>query len=421
MQFGRLGAGMARLGNSTTIPGFVLPGAAVDMNFSAGLYFGGSLSSLVSCTRAQTVPSYATDASGNLISFSANTPRITSAGLLVEQGSTNLSPDSNLLSSWTPGTTGTTVAQNAVDPTGAANSAWTVTQTAASAANAYVQQNLTIANDGTSYCISEYVAKTASPLFIKLVLSFTGGTGLFPGIVVNTLTGAISNSFGGGAGTVTSAGNFWRIQIVIANNSSGNTTLAKQFWPSTDSSGNSLNGGFSVVAFWNTEPLAFPTSYIPTTTVSVARNADNVQAIGALLAALNGVNMSVILATNQMQNQANFGRLISWTSDGNNSIALDSATNTDVLARFSSSNLTVNLGTGSTKTALKLGIGVSAGGRSVVANNGTVATNATTLTTSSTVYLGSADGASLFGDGVIPRLTAFTSRLPDASLKAMTQ
>src|SRR5665213_1828433 len=71
------------------IPAWALPGASVDLNFAADLYYGGSPSSSLSVTRAQTVSSYATTVAGLLVPFAANTPRITDQGLLVEEARTN--------------------------------------------------------------------------------------------------------------------------------------------------------------------------------------------------------------------------------------------------------------------------------------------------------------------------------------------
>lgn len=66
-------------------------GASVDLNFATGSYFGvaGAPSSFLTTTRAAPATSYASDVSGNWLSFAANTPRVTNKGLLIEEQRTN--------------------------------------------------------------------------------------------------------------------------------------------------------------------------------------------------------------------------------------------------------------------------------------------------------------------------------------------
>lgn len=75
------------------IPGWVLPGASVDLNFATGQYFGGTLASLMSTSRASNktdlLPSSASGAAFN--TFGNNIPAITPGlGLLIEEARTNL-------------------------------------------------------------------------------------------------------------------------------------------------------------------------------------------------------------------------------------------------------------------------------------------------------------------------------------------
>lgn len=73
---------------SVVIPGYpvIFSGAAIDMNFKAGLYYGRQPSGLTTSRASQ---AYANDALGNWTSFAANVARITNNGLLVEEARTN--------------------------------------------------------------------------------------------------------------------------------------------------------------------------------------------------------------------------------------------------------------------------------------------------------------------------------------------
>jgi hypothetical protein len=72
--------------------GGVLPfNPTVDLNFASNAYYGvsGAPTSFLTTVRAAPA-AYASDVLGNWISFGANIPRITNAGLLVEESRTNL-------------------------------------------------------------------------------------------------------------------------------------------------------------------------------------------------------------------------------------------------------------------------------------------------------------------------------------------
>lgn len=66
---------------------WVLPGATLDLNFKAGLYFGTSLASLVTSRASNAL---AVDAQGNWHTFGSNVPAITNLGLWVWEARTNL-------------------------------------------------------------------------------------------------------------------------------------------------------------------------------------------------------------------------------------------------------------------------------------------------------------------------------------------
>ncbi len=81
--------GLGRVGHlgSSGGLGWVLPGAAIDMNFKDGLYYGNASSQLVTSRRSI---AYADDQSGHWHQFASNVARITNKGLLSEESRTNV-------------------------------------------------------------------------------------------------------------------------------------------------------------------------------------------------------------------------------------------------------------------------------------------------------------------------------------------
>ncbi len=111
-------------------PDWVLPGAAIDMWFAKGRYFGAAPDNL---SVARESPGYADDGKGSWMHFANNAARITTKGLLVEDGCTNMVLWCRDLTNavWTG--TGITAAKNQVGFDGTPNAATSITATAANA------------------------------------------------------------------------------------------------------------------------------------------------------------------------------------------------------------------------------------------------------------------------------------------------
>src|SRR5580692_12898487 len=99
---------------------FPFSAAGIDADFANSRFFGGTLANLFTFTNS--TGGYASDNSGKLINFAANTPRITNQGWLIEAGATNLSTQSNFISSWS-NSASTKVANAATSPDGTTNAA----------------------------------------------------------------------------------------------------------------------------------------------------------------------------------------------------------------------------------------------------------------------------------------------------------
>jgi hypothetical protein len=160
------------------------------------------------------------------------------------------------------------------------------------------------------------------------------------------------------------------------------------------------------------------TSYIPTTSAAVTRNADNVQLTGAALTAAASAAVSFFIETDSVKNIVGNQRVLGLNGSSGPGIFI-SADNT--VGTYSNAFvLTSTIGSAGTYSG---GIVRSAScgdgsGRSVVANGGTVATDANVLSTApiTAVYLGSDSATNI--DGWIRSLAIYTSRLSDADLQA---
>jgi hypothetical protein len=203
-------------------------------------------------------------------------------GLLIEEGRTNLCLQSNAFSTspWANINSACAISQNETGPDGIANSAWTFTDDSMDRAEGrYLEASLT---SGVVYSLSVFVKKTTgTPSTYPAIWLARSGT--LGGCVINTTAGTATaiTSFSpltimSTTASVVDSGNFWRVTSLITPNVTGSWEISIS--PSGNGNG---TGVLDVTAtgsavFWGAQVEAgsFPTSYIPTTTGSVARSAD---------------------------------------------------------------------------------------------------------------------------------------------------
>lgn len=363
-------------------PRWVLDGAIFDLDFANSRYYGGLRNSLISCTRAAPAITYAQKADGTLQSFSANTPRITDLGLLVEQSRMNLLLRSN---NWNLvwGVTGNiTFTAAGTGPDG--NTATKIN--AISGDQTY--QDVTV-TPGQTYTVSAWLWATGADIGRQVALQIrdqTTGTATGSDITLTSTPTRYSVSAAMGGATTTG-----RIRII-----EGTTTATDCF-----------------VAFAQFELGSFPTSYIPTTSAAVTRDADRVLATGGLDTILKQQPITIYTEAGPGQP---FTRLIG--GEGNQAIPGAVGVSVQVYPPDLSATVggSLSYATSSVRTVLSL----TADGRTIVSEGGTEVSDANEQAANTSSYIGSSASGNEFC-GFIQRIAVWNSQLSQAARLALTQ
>ncbi len=249
--------------------------ATLDIDFVNGRAWNSpstpTIASLLTCTRATPAAAYYTKADGTLTTFAANAVRYGTNGLLVEEARTNLilhSQDFSSTADW-PADNGATAS---ADVTTAPDGTLTADKLIESAANgqhyAYAQPTLT---NTVVYAWSAYL-KAAERTWAWLY-SDDAGVGRFFDLTNGVTGGAV-----GGAPTsssIVALANGW-YRCSVSFTSTGGTPVIRLAIGNANNGTNYTGDGASGIYAWGAqlEVGAFTSSYVPTTTASVARAAD---------------------------------------------------------------------------------------------------------------------------------------------------
>ncbi len=380
----------ARSGGGPTVAEWAFPDSALDIDFVSGgiRANNGVIAPLgLTTTRATPVTAYADDVYGLWLPFAANSPRITSKGLLVEEARTNDALWSRDMTNaaWVLGAT-MTRALNQTGIDGTANSACLLTGGAVTATNT-ILQTITLGSTADTYSV-----------WLKRV----SGSGTISIAIDGVTWNAVA---------VTTTWTQFSVTSTLANPSFG-----IQITTNAD----------SVAADFNQlEPGSAPSSPILTTTVAVTRAADvitvnNPPVLGATMTlfAKGTPNTPTGYATDQH---------ISAYTDG-------SATNQVRITRVASTGAYRGRGDGGSaftltptgtwnqSTSAKLAVAATGGDQAAVASGGTVVTTSAGNMPSATtiVNVGSRGDSTQQWNGYIERLAFFASRLSNGRLQAMT-
>lgn len=266
---------------------------AVSFNFTSG-----TLDPRITFTRALATATRV-NSSGFIGTVAADTPRfdydpstLASKGLLIEESRINLNPQSNAFENAAWGKTRISVSQNVItSPDGTQNADKLVEDSSASTSH-FISQTITLT--AAPYTASVF-AKKAERSWIFLKLAATGGNGAY----FDLDTGAVGTVTAGYTATITNYGNGWyRCTITVTATAVG---WSYEVQTASGNNGRLYTGdGTSGVYIYGAqlEAGAFATSYIPTTTAAVTRNAD--------VATITGTNFSSWWVASQGSVTANF-------------------------------------------------------------------------------------------------------------------
>jgi hypothetical protein len=406
---------------------------------SAGLVLGSSGDFNV--TRATTATRF--NSAGLIESVASGVPRLdyyTSGGtagcpaLLVEPAATNFAPNANLMNVLdTPtvsgGVTFTTGSTDFLAPDGASGSI-----------NKYVGGDASGSTQNTRYAGTS-VAVSASGTYRFSLFVKAGATnplnfcafqfGLFTGA-----SGTATSYFNLASGTAITAGasienygNGWYRCIsapytIASGDLSG--TVYFSFAPSSGSLSFAASGALNLTAYtWGAQMEAgsVATSYIPTTTGSVTRNADVVTLSGAVSGCI-GQTEGTIYAEVDLRANAAERRIISVTSGSEAQRIIIWTLGTTLFVSFNSAT-SINLGAFPIG-ALKIAVGYTISGGSTtysISINGAAATNGTAAagpTGLNQINLGTSPNGTLGLNDRIRAAAPYSTRLTDSELAALT-
>lgn len=168
----------------------------------------------------------------------------------------------------------------------------------------------------------------------------------------------------------------------------------------------------------NTPSAAQGTSFIVTVGGTATRAADSVLTTGFISTILAGSAKSILAVTSKIPGVAAQRTIVSG-GGGSAPEYLYFNSTSGPLDNYSGASVLAD-GTVTSNNLNKSALGADGTGRSLVANNGTVATDTNTQHANSTSALGASAGVSAFINGYISRITLWTTRLSDAMLKAVT-
>jgi len=244
-------------------------------------------------------------------------------------------------------------------------------------------------------------------------------------VILDTAAGTVVND--GGADEVdveALPGGWYRVSVTEGNNSSGNTTLRIAVFPSSSASTATLTTG--TVWMWGAqvESGVYQSSYIPTTTVAVARSAD------AVTAAVSDVDFNAVEGTlyvsARVKDTSAMTRFLCAVGDGtaSNYVGVySSTTSIGVGQAYDGGAQQFNMDPGAANAPADYAVAVAwaANDAAVARNGGTPVTDVsvTVPTGLTTFYVGSLNGAN-FADAHILQMAYFPRRLASTELREIT-
>lgn len=413
-----------------SIWGSTFPKPTLDLNFIGA----SSLDSRVTFTRASTATYF--DSAGTLQTAAINAPRfdynpstLAARGLLIEEQRTNLLTYSEQFdnAAWTKSNASIT-ADAATSPAGTATADKLIEDTATS--SHFVRQNAT-GVVGTSYTSTVFVK--AAERTAGVLVHFDGA--VFCGVSINLSTGVLSSppvdlgvTDALATATVQNCGNGW-YRVSVTRTQAVTTTIQTRIVTQNGANGLYTGNGTSGLYVWGAqlEAGAFQTSYIPTVAATVTRSADIASMTGTNFSSwYNQTQGTIFGAVDASFSTTNYPTICNAYTDSSNYIMLNSRGGASPNGRFEVNNggasqAALNNGSVASSTAYKLVGAYAANDFALSTNNTTASTDASgSIPTVTTLSIGSDRSTTGWLNGHIQRISYYPTRLPNATLQALT-
>lgn len=403
---------------SATATERVLPRMALD--FTTGV-----LDPRVTVTRASNTATRV-NSSGLVEIVNANLPRfdydpatLAPKGLLIEEVRTNALLRSEEFNDvvWSKGN-GTVTANAVTSPDGTTDADNFVTT--AATAGTFVQQ--TFVSLAQAYAASFYI-KPNGVQFVQLLWAGTQSTNIANFDIINGTIGTNTAT----SASITAAGNGW-YRITIVSTLAAAAGAINVYCVPTSTSGRAASftgNGTSGFYVWGAqlEAGAFATSYIPTTTTSLTRNADVVQMTGTNFSSWYNSSEGTFSATFQtiVTGLVPAATFIAGFDNNASKRIMYIGTGADQVASFDGTSV-LSAGVDSTGSVITCLSAYSAAGRSIAATglNPATGTIAAGYSTATSLNIGNSGGVTLL-NGRISKLLFWPQRLTARELSAFSK
>ena len=391
-----------------------------------------ALDSRITFTRASTATFFnsagvLTSASNDVARFDYDPSTLAPRGLLIEEQRTNLFIRSEEFDTWNL-TGATIVANTIVAPDGTLTGDKLVED---ATTGGHVVAKAVLVTSGTAYTFS-YYAKKAERTQCGLLFA-VGGFGTSTTDIFDLDAGTVVTNASGTA-AITPVGNGW-YRVSATRTATATASSSFQIRIASGGSGSYPGDGTSGIYIWGAqlEAGAFPTSYIPTTTTALTRNADVASMTGTNFSSwfnnAEGTLLTQISAASGFNVANTFGRFATiQDAFGNNTVEMFFDGNANQAPRYRVRNGGTNQVIGNAAVAYTANTvltstlaykendfaGVSRGTVDLTDTSGLVPSSPTFLS------VGSEGGSLNFLNGYIRRIAYYPTRLPDATLQALT-
>ena len=420
----------------------VLPKLALDFTTA-------SLDARVTFTRTTGAANPATyvDSNGYIVSATNNQPRfdydsvtLACKGLLIEESRTNLFLQSQDLSTTWVNIASSEQTDVAVSPDGTTNADKFIIDNGIASGSSTIYQSITKAATATTYTVSVYV-KPAEYNSCRFVFRDTASAANNVSVYFNAATGAVASgptaggTFTAGTASISNAGNGW-YRCTLTATTSTEISVQLRLYAYNNGTGSVTGNGSDGIYLWGAqlEAGAFATSYIPTTTTALTRNAD--------VATMTGTNFSdwwndaegAFISSAVFKNVLSAGRspfsvATGVTTASGLSITTDAGNNRWLYRVFDSANTAVGAvnytaaGTPVADVEYNIALSYKTDSYKIAINANSVTTDGsgTKTGTPDICYIGRNQTGTTYANGWISNLRYFDQQLTDNELIAFSK